>query len=209
MFLSIATTHQPASDLGFLLHKHPDRLHEIELPFGKALVFYPEATETRCEAALVLDVDPIGLVRGKGHGDGLLDHYVNDRPYAASSFLSVALNKAFRTAMSGVCNARPDLAASAIPLEAVITPVPMRGDAALLRTLFEPLGWQVAIELVAGPDDVGRPYARTTLTGTQRLSTLLNHLYVLIPVADDSKHYWVGEDELEKLLKRGEGRRRN
>jgi RNA repair, ligase-Pnkp-associating, region of Hen1 len=102
MYLSIATTHRPASDLGFLLHKHPARLHEIELTFGRAFVFYPEADETRCEAALVLDVDPIGLVRGKGQAEGLLDQYVNDRPYAASSFLSVALNKAFRTAMTGV-----------------------------------------------------------------------------------------------------------
>jgi hypothetical protein len=55
MFLSITTAHQPATDLGFLLHKHPDRLHQIDLTFGKAWVFYPEATETRCEAALVLD----------------------------------------------------------------------------------------------------------------------------------------------------------
>src|SRR5438045_1502890 len=109
MFLSIATTHQPATDLGFLLHKHPDRLHEIELTFGKALVFYPEATQSRCEAALVLDVDPVGLVRGNGQATGLLEQYVNDRPYAASSFLSVAINKAFRTAMTGVCSPRQEL----------------------------------------------------------------------------------------------------
>lgn len=210
MFLSIATTHQPATDLGFLLHKHPDRLHEIELPFGKAWIFYPQAEAARCEAALLLDIDPIGLVRGKGQSDGLLDHYVNDRPYAASSFLSVALNKTFRTAMSGVAKGHQELADSALPLEAVITPLPMRGGENLLRQLFEPLGWQVeieqvAIEPVAGPGGAGRHYGRLTLTGTARLATLLNHLYVLIPVADDAKHYWVGEDELEKLLKRGEG----
>jgi hypothetical protein len=115
MFLSIATTHQPATDLGYLLHKHPERLHQIELTFGKAWVFYPEAGPTRRETALVLDVDPNGLVRGKGQAEGLLDQYANDRPYAASSFLSVALNRAFRTAMTGVCNARQELADSAIP----------------------------------------------------------------------------------------------
>ena len=101
MFFSIATTHQPATDLGYLLAKHPDRLHEVELAFGRAHVVFPEATETSCEAALILDVDPVGLVRGRGDGDGLLDQYVNDRPYAASSFLSVALVRAFRTAMTG------------------------------------------------------------------------------------------------------------
>jgi RNA repair, ligase-Pnkp-associating, region of Hen1 len=133
MFLSIATTHQPATDLGFLLHKHPDRLHQVELAFGKALILYPEADATRCEAALVLDIDPVGLVRGKGNTEGLLDQYVNDRPYSASSFLSVALNKAFRTAMAGICNARQDLADSAIPLEAVVTPLPLRGGEKLVR----------------------------------------------------------------------------
>jgi 3' terminal RNA ribose 2'-O-methyltransferase Hen1 len=207
MFLSIATTYKPATDLGYLLHKHPGRLHEIEQTFGKAWVFYPEASQTRCEAALVLDVDPVGLVRGKGRAEGLLDQYVNDRPYAASSFLSVSLNKAFRTAMTGVCNARQELADSAIPLEAVVTPIPMRGGEKLLRLLFEPLGWSVHVDPIVGPDDatVSKLYARVTLTGVSRLSALLNYLYVLIPVLDDAKHYWVGEDEIDKLLKRGEG----
>lgn len=207
MFLSIATTHQPATDLGYLLHKHPERLHDIQLTFGRAWVFYPDASEARCEAALVLDVDPVGLVRGKGRGDGLLDQYVNDRPYAASSFLSVALNKAFRTAMTGVCGHRPDLADSIIPLEAVVTPLPLRGGEKLLRELFEPLGWSVQVDPVEGPDGAtaSKLYARVKLTGLSRLSLLLNHLYVLIPVLDDAKHYFVGEDEIDKLLKRGEG----
>jgi 3' terminal RNA ribose 2'-O-methyltransferase Hen1 len=207
MFLSIATTHQPATDLGYLLHKHPGRVHEMEQTFGKAWVFYPDASQTRCEAALVLDVDPVGLVRGKGRAEGLLDQYVNDRPYAASSFLSVALNRAFRTAMTGVCKARQELADRAIPLEAVVTPLPMRGGEKLLRLLFEPLGWSVHVDLIVGPDAamVSKLYARVKLTGGSRLSALLNYLYVLIPVLDDAKHYWVGEDEIDKLLKRGEG----
>ena len=207
MFLSIATTHRPATDIGYLLHEHPERLHEIELTFGKAWVFYPEAGPTRCEAALVLDVDPIGLVRGKGQAEGLLDQYVNDRPYAASSFLAVALNRAFRTAMTGVCNARQELADSVIPLEAVVTPLPMRGGEKLLRLLCEPLGWSVDVERAAGAaqNTVSTLYARVKLVGLARLSVLLSHLYVLIPVLDDSKHYWVGEDEIDKLLKRGEG----
>ncbi len=150
MFLSIATTHRPATDLGFLLHKHPERVHETELGFGKAVVFYPEATEARCEAALVLDVDPVGLVRGKGASEGLLDQYVNDRPYAASSFLSVALARSLRTAMGGTSKERPDLALAEIPLEAVVTPLPARGGAKLVRALFEPLGWTVDVEPIEG-----------------------------------------------------------
>lgn len=206
MYLSIATTHQPATDLGFLLHKHPGRAHETELPFGKAHVFYPEVSEARCEAALVLDIDPVALVRGKGRADGLLDQYVNDRPYAASSFLSVAMARALRTAMSGASRERPDLAEQAIPLEAVVTPLPARGGGvALVRALFEPLGWTVDIEPAPGVDAQASRYVTLRLAGTARLRDLLNHLYVLIPVLDDDKHYWVGKDEIAKLMKRGEG----
>ncbi|WP_026868751.1 3' terminal RNA ribose 2'-O-methyltransferase Hen1 [Inquilinus limosus] len=206
MFLSISTTHRPATDLGFLLHKHPDRVHETELPFGKAHLFYPEAAEARCEAALLLEVDPVGLVRGRGSGEGMIDQYVNDRPYAASSFLSVALIRTLKTAMAGVSKGRPELAAAPMPLEARISPLPARGGETLVRQLFEPLGWSVHVEPVGGPDGGTAPrYLTLTLSGTARLSALLNHLYVLIPVLDDDKHYWVGEDEVAKLLARGEG----
>lgn len=208
MFLSIATTQHPATDLGFLLHKHPERVHETELPFGKAVVFYPQADETRCEAALVLDIDPIGLVRGKGRAEGLLDAYVNDRPYAASSFLSVAMGRALRTAMTGTSRERPDLAAAEIPLEVTVTPLPVRGGVRLVHELFEPLGWTVETLVVeSGGALTGKTptYVTLKLSGVARLQALLSHLYVLIPVLDDDKHYWVGEDEVEKLLKRGEG----
>jgi len=192
MFLSIATTNRPATDLGFLLHKHPDRVHETELPFGKAFVFYPRADDERCEAALVLDVDPVGLVRGKGRSDGLLDHYVNDRPYAASSFLSVAMGRALRTAMSGVSRDRPELAETEIPLEVTVTPLPARGGVHLVHDLFEPLGWSAETTAVDGGGAItGKTptYVTLKLSGRARLSALLNHLYVLIPVLDDYKHY--------------------
>ena len=202
MFLSIATTHEPATDLGFLLMKHPDRVHETELAFGKAVIFFPEATAQRCEAVLSLDIDPIGLVRGRGTGEGLFDQYVNDRPYAATSFLSVALNRAFRTAMTGISKERPDLASMPIPLEIRISPLPARGGDALLWSLFAPLGWSVAAERINGPDGPSR-YVSLILVGTHRIADALSHLYVIIPVLDDEKHYWVGDDEVEKLLAKG------
>lgn len=205
MYLSVATTHFPASDLGFLLHKHPDRVHETEVGFGRAYILYPEASERRCEAALILDIDPIDLVRGRGSSEGLLDQYVNDRPYAASSFLSVAMARALRTAMGGTSKERPELARQAIPLEALVTPLPARGGEKLVRDLFEPLGWMTEVQPICGPGGEESRYVKLKLTGTARLSALLNQLYVLIPVLDDDKHYWVGEDEVNKLLARGEG----
>lgn len=205
MFLSIATTHSPATDLGYLLHKHPERVHETELPFGKAYLFYPAAGLERCEAALVLDVDPIGLVRGRGQAEGLQDQYVNDRPYAASSLLSVAITRTLRSAMAGSSKERPDLAETEIPLEARVTPLPARGGEGMVRSLFEPLGWTVEAEPIAGAGGAASRYVSLRLSGRKRLRELLTHLYVLIPVLDDDKHYWVGEDEVTKLLDRGKG----
>ena len=109
MLLTIATTHEPATDLGYLLHKHPGRVQSFAESVGTAHVFYPQNTAQRCTVALLLEVDPVGLVRGrKGPaGDGFaLGQYVNDRPYAASSMLALAIKDVFRTALTGRCDAR-------------------------------------------------------------------------------------------------------
>jgi 3' terminal RNA ribose 2'-O-methyltransferase Hen1 len=207
MLLTITTTHQPATDLGFLLHKNPDKLQSFALSFGQAHVFYPEAGDERCTAALLVEVDPIQLVRGKG-GDGFtLQQYVNDRPYAASSFLSVAIAQVFATALSGRSKSRPELAETAIPLEAHVAALPARGGEAMIHRLFAPLGY--AVRAARGvldqrfPEWGESPYFAVDLAGTIRLRDLLSHLYVLIPVLDDEKHYWVGQDEIEKLLRHG------
>jgi 3' terminal RNA ribose 2'-O-methyltransferase Hen1 len=211
MLLTITTTHQPATDLGYLLHKNPARGQRFDLPFGAAHVVYPEASSTRCTAALVLDVDPIGLVRGRGPAGegGLLMQYVNDRPYVASSFLSVAINAVFGSALNGRSKDRQELAERAIPLEARLAAVPCRGGEEFLRRLFEPLGYTV--HATVQPLDSRTPewgdsrYYVVSLTRETRLAELLTHLYVLIPVLDDEKHYWVGDDEVEKLIRHGEG----
>ncbi|MFI1579093.1 3' terminal RNA ribose 2'-O-methyltransferase Hen1 [Embleya sp. NPDC020630] len=216
MFLTIATTHRPATDLGFLLHKHPGKAQRFTTTYGDAHVFYPEADEARCTAALLLDVDPIALTRGvkrgkgaKGSPDLTLAQYVNDRPYAASSLLAVALGTVFRTAMQGRCDARPELPAMALPLEIEVPALSARGGAEMVRRLFEPLGWQVRTETV--PLDAGFPewgesrYVRLALTGTMPLAEALRQLYVLLPVLDNAKHYWVAPDEVDKLLRAGEG----
>ena len=211
MLLTISTTYSPATDLGYLLHKNPARLQTEELSFGKAHVFYPEADAERCTVAILLEVDSIALVRGRrgprGEG-GQLEQYVNDRPYAANSFLSVALGRVFSTALSGRSKERQALAESTIPLVAKLPVVAARGGAELVRRLFEPLGY--AVWTSGGlldeqfPQWGESPYVAVEIAGEARLQDLLTHLYVLIPVLDNEKHYWVGEDEIEKLLKHGE-----
>ena len=200
MLLTITTTHEPATDLGFLLHKNPARPQTFDLPFGKAHVFYPEATAERCTAALLLDVDPIGLVRGPG---AMLTDYVNDRPYVASSLLSVAIARILGSALSGNCKQRPALADTEIPLEATVAAVPCRGREELVNDIFGPLGYTIEASTPAEAD--AGPYRNIRLQKRTRLTELLRHLYVLLPVLDSRKHYWIGEAEVDKLLEKGKG----
>ncbi|WKN60901.1 3' terminal RNA ribose 2'-O-methyltransferase Hen1 [Rhodococcus opacus] len=209
MILTISTTARPATDLGYLLHKHPDRVQEFTQSCGVARVFYPEANEDRCTAALLLDVDAIRLARtSRGSTpDYALGQYVNDRPYAVSSLLSVALADVFRTARAGRCAVRPELAATPLPLEISLPALPCRGGPELAERLFRPLGWAVDADAVplddAFPEWGDSRYVRLTLRGDIRLADALNHLYVLLPVLDDAKHYWVASDEVDKLIRAG------
>jgi 3' terminal RNA ribose 2'-O-methyltransferase Hen1 len=212
VLLTISSTAPPATDLGHLLRKHPGRVHSFDLSFGKAHVFYPESTDERCTAALLLDVDPVGLVRNRrgpaGEGRSL-EQYVNDRPYVASSFLSVAIADVFSSAMAGKSKERQELVDAPLPLCATISVMPCRGGETFLRQLFEPLGYAVAARGYPLDDKFSNwgesPYFTVTLEAKVSVRQLLTHLYVLIPVLDNDKHYWVGDDEVEKLLKHGEG----
>lgn len=211
MLLTITTTHRPATDLGFLLHKHPARCQTVSMGFADVHVFYPEVSEQKCTAALLLDVDPIGLIRGGDRGKGHFDlsQYVNDRPYTCSSFMSVAIGKVFRTALNGQCPKHPELVDVLMPLSCKISMLPCRGGEKLLRQFFEPLGYTVAASDHAldknFPDWGDSPYFTVELSMTATLKQLLNHLYVLIPALDNRKHYYIDDSEVKKLLKRGEG----
>ncbi|WP_433389089.1 3' terminal RNA ribose 2'-O-methyltransferase Hen1 [Micromonospora sp. KLBMP9576] len=217
MLLTLTTTHRPATDLGHLLVKHPDRAHSFDVPVGTAHVFFPEADEQRCTAALLLDVDPLRLAGARGRGrqqapapdSFTLGRYVNDRPYAASSLLSSALSKVYRSALRGESRDRPELARTPIPLQVRVPVLRCRGGADVAVRVFGPLGWAVTATPI--PLDERHPewgdsrYVDLTLTGTLCVADALSHLYVLLPVLDDAKHYWVAPDEVDKLLRAGAG----
>ncbi len=211
VYLTITSTAPDATDLGYLLHKHPDRAQHFDVSAGVAHVFYPEATPERCTVAMLLEVDPIALVRGRRRGGDAfaLSQYVNDRPYAASSMVAVALGKVFRSAMAGKCDARPDLVDRPLPLEVRVPAMPSLGGPALVADLFEPLGWTVDATPV--PLDETIPawgesrYVDVRLSGEVVLAQALTHLYVLLPVLDNAKHYWVSTDEVDKLVRAGTG----
>ncbi len=205
VLLTITSTHPNATDLGYLLHKNPGRLHEMELPFGKARVFYPEAAAARCTAAVQVEVDATGLVRGKS--TRTLDQYVNDRPYVCSSFLSVALRSLFSTALAGRSKDRPELVQVPLPLELTLSTVKIRGGEETVQRVFAPLGYE--IEAAALPLDMpewgSSRYYEVRLRNRVTLHDALTHLYVLLPVLDEQKHYYVGDEEVEKLMRHGEG----
>ncbi len=213
MILNISTTHRPATDLGYLLHKHPDKFQTIDLSVGKAHVFYPESGEEKTTISVLLDIDPIEMVRGaKGFGNDAFElaHYVNDRPYVASSFLSVALSKAFSSAMNGKCKDRPELVEVKLPFEVTIAVISApKGGEILIRKFFEPLGYKVELKRHSldsrFPDWGDSKYYTLNLSHTITTRELLSHLYVLIPALDNDKHYFVSENEIEKLLQKGEG----
>ena len=212
VLLTITSTAESATDLGFLLHKHPDKVQSFDVSMGRTHVFYPEVSDTRCTAALLLEVDPVGLVRGKRFGGNdafSLAQYVNDRPYAASSMVAVAMAKVFRTAMSGRCDARPELPSADLPLELHLPALPCRGGTDLVERLFAPLGWTVSATAIPLdpelPDWGDSRYVDLRMTGRLRLADALNHLYVLLPVLDNAKHYWVSTDEVDKLIRAGDG----
>lgn len=210
MLLTITNRTPDATELGHLLHKHPARSHAVDLAFGKGLVFYPVAREDECQAVLTVEVDPVDLVRSPGarQGGWALGQYVNDRPYAASSFLSVAISRGYGTALNGRCTKRPELVEKPLDLEACL-PVVAAGDGVILKKLFEPLGYAVETERL--PLDPAFPawgesrYHRLTLRATTPLHVLLKHLFVILGALDRAKHYWVGQDEIDKLLAKGEG----
>ncbi|MGC4042197.1 MAG: 3' terminal RNA ribose 2'-O-methyltransferase Hen1 [Armatimonas sp.] len=195
-----------ARDLGFLLHKNPASVLEKPLNFGTARVFWPEAAPERATCALSVEIDPVGLVRGRADS---LFAYVSDRPYAASSFLSVALSQCFSSALGGRMKEKAELATTPLSLSATLYALPCDGGESLIRRMLEPLGWQVVVERLpldpAFPEWGAGSHYTVTLSGEKTVHDLLSHLYVLVPVLDNAKHYGIGEDEVEKLLRHGEG----
>jgi 3' terminal RNA ribose 2'-O-methyltransferase Hen1 len=97
-----------------------------------------------------------------------------------------------------------------LPFEVTIAVIPApKGGEILIRKFFEPLGYKV--ELIRHQLDSKFPewgdskYYTLKLNHTITTKELLSHLYVLIPTLDNDKHYFVSENEIEKLLQKGKG----
>lgn len=212
MLLHIRAKGESATDLGYLLGKHPEKHQTKELSFGLAHVFYPEVQDDVCSACLLLDIDTTKEMRQNRHDNhgrnanvkAGLDHYVNDRAYVASSLFSTAIARVYGSALNGRCNHRPELVDKEWSLEVSVAAVRVRGNPELLHRLFEPLGYTVEYNGAqlddAFPDWGTSPYYQLRLKGTQTIHSLLRHLYILLPILDNRKHYFFQGEEVEKLL---------
>ena len=209
---TITTTRTPATDLGYILHKHPDRIQSFDFTYGKAHIFYPVANPDQCTLTMIVDIDPMKIV-GRGSSRQLpeqaLQDYVNDRPYAATSHLTSAMMDLFSTAISGRCNDRPELPDTVMPLVATVASLPCRRSDELIHRFFGPLGYDIAAEPIPLDDQfpewgMSRFY-NLTLRADTTVQLMLKHLCALIPVLDNTKHYNIGEDEIRKFMRLAEG----
>ncbi|PKK89266.1 MAG: 3' terminal RNA ribose 2'-O-methyltransferase Hen1 [Candidatus Wallbacteria bacterium HGW-Wallbacteria-1] len=211
MIFTISTSTQPTETLSYLLHKHPAKYQLFNLSFGNVHVFYLENSDQICTAAMVLDIDTVDMVRSRHlmKGDAPLYQYINDRPYVASSFLSVAIAQVYGSALKGSCKDRPEAAETKLALTARLSVLPCRSGELLLRRLFNPLGYEINLhrhQLNSQFSDWGQSsYYTVELKKECTLSELLTHLYVLVPVLDNQKHYYISNDEVDKLINKGEG----
>ena len=143
MLITLTCYAPNAAELGFLLGKHPASVFERDFSAGKVWAFYPEVADDHLTIACLTEIDPVGLVRGPAAA-ALLEQYVNDRPYVASSLTSVALKTAFATAMSGRSQSHSERVTEKVRWEATLPVVACDGGDNLIRRLFTPLGYEVA-----------------------------------------------------------------
>jgi hypothetical protein len=187
MLLTISTTHRPATVLGPLLQRDLDDVDLEPLPFGHAMVCFSQADDRRCTAAVMVHAQRDG-----------------------SSQLGMALAEVFAPTIHGFGGTEPALAARALPFEVDVPVLPTGGGAALVRRLFEPLGYQVTTapvpaDAVPVADDEPGELA-VTISGVVCASQLLAHLSVLLPVLDAGDHRApADETALESVLAEGEG----
>ncbi len=206
MLITLTCYAPNAAEIGYLLAKHPQSVFEREFSAGKVWAFYPEVAEDHLTIACLIEIDPVGLVRGPA-SEARLDQYVNDRPYVASSLTSVALKTAFATAMSGRCQMLPERVGEKLRWEVALPAVACDAGEDLIRRIFAPLGYNVTAARL--PLDTQFPawgqadLYSVRLEGVQTVRDVFTHLYLLLPVLDNSKHYYVDSDEMEKLIAHG------
>lgn len=209
MQLTIRATGENVKAISHLLSKNPNNLYERNHKGHLVRLFYSEFTEERVEVTIFVTPDPIELMQ-KGSNTYDITHYINDREFAVSSIFTSFIRSALGTALNGQPKEEYiKWVDYRFPFTFEFGPVASTLSDQHIKDLFEPIGYEVAItrpEIHYAIDLKDKSSARfLALSGSQTLQDALRHLFVLIPVIDNYKHYFIDEKEIEKLERYGEG----
>ncbi|WP_407270561.1 3' terminal RNA ribose 2'-O-methyltransferase Hen1 [Radiobacillus sp. PE A8.2] len=209
MQLTIHATGENVQVLSFLLAKNPTNLYERESKGHLVRMFYSKFMPSEVEATIFVTPDSIELVKNNNNAYDIT-HYINDREFAVSSIFTSLIRSALATALNG--NTKEEYQAwvkHCFPFTFGFGPVSTDLSDEQITNLFEPLGYEIDIEKRELDYDFS---LKTTnhvryinIHGTTTLQTGLRQLFVLIPVLDNYKHYYIDEKEIDKLQRYGEG----
>ena len=205
MIFSISTTHYPATDIGFLLHKNPDEFHKIPFNFGDVYIFYPYGSPELCMATLIVKIDPIKLYE-KSFIDVCYDFPFIETEYEVFGFslFSMLLSKIYVMTLNGISNSRSELVNLSIPLSANIINVMHYDKVLLIKEFFEQLEYNVRIENKSGNNNETKlckiECFNIEITAIIPLKNILSHLCIILAVLDNSLHYWMNENEIDKII---------
>ncbi|PYF06198.1 3' terminal RNA ribose 2'-O-methyltransferase Hen1 [Ureibacillus chungkukjangi] len=209
MQLTIRGTGQDIQVISYLLAKNPNNLYERRVSGHLVRMFFSQFSEEEVEVTFFVTPDPIELSRNNSKVYDITS-YINDREFVVSSIFCTFLRTALGTALNGkpVEEYEPWVN-HPFPLEFSFGPVASQLTDQDIQSLFQPLGY--AVEITYGEADYNMDFKSKssarfiTLKGSTTLQMGLRQLFVLIPVLDNYKHYYIDEQEVEKIVRYGEG----
>ncbi|MDN4617361.1 3' terminal RNA ribose 2'-O-methyltransferase Hen1 [Paenibacillus sp. PsM32] len=209
MYLTIKATGEHANMISHLLAKNPHNLYDRTEKGARVRLVYTSFEPHDTEAILFVTPDPIELVKGTpDHYD--ITQYINDRELAVSSLFCSYIRPALGTALNGKPKADyMNWVDYQFDLQMTFGPVASDLPDHVVESLFQPLGYEVQMErgeIDYSFDLKNRSTVRhIQISGQQTLQQMLRQVYILIPVLDNYKHYYINEDEIERLRRYGEG----
>jgi 3' terminal RNA ribose 2'-O-methyltransferase Hen1 len=209
MQLTIRATGDHVQAISYLLAKNPNNIYERNHKGHLVRLFYSEFSETECEVTIFVTPDPIELIKNNSAAYDIT-HYINDREFAVSSIFCTFIRTALGTGLNGQPKEEYiEWVNHPFSFQFSFGPVVSSLSDQQLDDLFNPLGYEVNIS--RGEVDYtftvkSKSTARfISLKGMQTLQNGLRQLFVLIPVLDNYKHYYIDEKEIDKLERYGQG----
>ncbi|TDL78499.1 3' terminal RNA ribose 2'-O-methyltransferase Hen1 [Peribacillus frigoritolerans] len=209
MQLTIKATGDNVKAISYLLSKNPNNLYERNHKGHLVRLFYSKFEETELEVTIFVTPDPIDLVKNNSNSYDIT-HYINDREFAVSSLFCSFIRSALGTALNGQPKEEySEWVNYRFSFQFEFGPVVSSLSDKQLKDLFEPIGYEVAIsrpDIEYSFEMKDKSSARSIcLKGMKTLQNGLRQLFVLIPVIDNYKHYYIDDKEIEKLERYGEG----